>query len=177
MNDLAIEAIGQVAPPTAVPASELAPGLRGLVADGVVRHGAALVFAGHVDHVGAPRSGVPDLTGWECATSSFHLDDVVPVHVGSLEDGEPVISDMDQVLMLRHWSRWICRVGPWHCSGGVQVDHLYEDEADHAQSLGAAAVLDEIAKGRHLRPGHPVRRTAHHFVRGVTCVDSITTNR
>jgi hypothetical protein len=47
--------------------------------------------------------------------------------------------------------------------GGAQVDHLYEDEADHAQSLGAAAVLDEIAKGRHLQPGHPVRRTAHHL--------------
>jgi hypothetical protein len=27
---------------------------------------------------------------------------VVPVHVGSLEDGEPVISDVDQVLILRH---------------------------------------------------------------------------
>ena len=33
--------------------------------------------------------------------SSFHLDDVVPVEVGSLED-EPVISEADQVVMLRH---------------------------------------------------------------------------
>jgi hypothetical protein len=102
MNDLAIEALGQLAPPTAVPASELAPELRGLVADGVVRHGAALAFARHADHIEVPRSSVLDLTAWECATSSFHLDDVVPVHVGSLEDGEPVISEADQVLMLRH---------------------------------------------------------------------------
>jgi hypothetical protein len=102
MNALAIEALGQVAPPTAVPASELAPELRGMVADGVVRHGTALAFARHADHVEVPRSGGPDLTAWECATSTFHLDDVVPVHVGSLEDGEPVISEADQILMLRH---------------------------------------------------------------------------
>lgn len=102
MNDLAIEALGQLAPPTAVPASELPPELRRLVAGGLVRHGAALAFAGHADHVEVPRSGGPDLTAWECATSSFHLDDMVPVHVGSLEDGEPVINEEDQVLMLRH---------------------------------------------------------------------------
>jgi hypothetical protein len=102
MNDLAIEALGQVAPPAAVPASELAPGLRGLVAEGVVWHGAALAFARHAEHVEPPRSSVPDLTAWECATSSFHLDDVVPVQVESLPDGEPVINEADQVLMLRH---------------------------------------------------------------------------
>jgi hypothetical protein len=102
MNDLAIEALGQVALPAAVPASGLAPELRRLIADGVVRHGAALAFAEHAERVAAPRADAPDLTGWECATSSFHLDDVVPVHIGLTEDGEPVISEADQVLMLRH---------------------------------------------------------------------------
>jgi hypothetical protein len=102
MNELAIRALGQAGLTTAVPASELAPALRTLVADGVVRHGAALAFARHVDQVEAPRSGGSDLTAWECSTSSFHLDDMVPVHVGSLEDGEPVINEEDQVLMLRH---------------------------------------------------------------------------
>jgi hypothetical protein len=102
MNELAVTALGQAGPRAAVPAEELAPQLRELVAEGVVRHGAALAFARHADQVEAPRSGGPDLTGWECATSSFHLDDVVPVHVGSLEDGEPVITEADQVLMLRH---------------------------------------------------------------------------
>lgn len=99
MNELAVAALGQAGPGAAVPAAELAPRLRELVAEGVVRHGAALVFARHADQVEAPHS---DLTGWECATSSFHLDDVVPVHVGSLEGGEPVISEADQVVMLRH---------------------------------------------------------------------------
>jgi hypothetical protein len=102
MNDLAIDALGQLAPTAAVPASELAPGLRDLVAEGIVWHGAALAFARHADHVEAPRSGVPDLTAWECATSSFHLDDMVPVHVGSLADGEPVINEADQLLMVHH---------------------------------------------------------------------------
>jgi hypothetical protein len=99
MNELATGAPGLAA---AVPAPELAPELRRLVAEGVVRHGAALAFARHADQREAPRSDGPDLTGWECATSSFHLDDMVPVHIGSLDDGEPVIGEEDQALMLRH---------------------------------------------------------------------------
>jgi hypothetical protein len=102
MNELAFRALGQAGLRDAVPASELAPELRKLVADGVVQHGAALAFAKHARHTQAPRSGEPDLTAWECATSSFHLDDMVPVHLGSLTDGEPVISEANQVLMLRH---------------------------------------------------------------------------
>ncbi len=98
MNEVAIKALG---PSCAVPAAELAPGLRELVAEGIVRHGPALAFARHAAHVRAPRSGGPDLTAWECATSSFHLDDVVPIEVGSLAD-EPVISAAAQVVMLRH---------------------------------------------------------------------------
>lgn len=43
-----------------------------------------------------------DLTGWECFVSSFHLDDAVQVTIGSTADGEPVISEEDQALMLRH---------------------------------------------------------------------------
>jgi hypothetical protein len=102
MNELAIGVLGQAGLRDAMPASKLAPELRALVAEGVVRHGAALAFARHADQTQAPRSGAPDLTGRECATSSFHLDDVLPVQVGSLEDGEPVISEADQVVMLRH---------------------------------------------------------------------------
>ncbi|WP_231114614.1 hypothetical protein [Lentzea aerocolonigenes] len=70
MNEVAIEALG---PARAVPAAELAPELRELVAEGIVRHGPALAFARHAARVPAPRSGAPDLTAWECATSSFHL--------------------------------------------------------------------------------------------------------
>jgi hypothetical protein len=102
MNELAIRALGQAGAQEAVPASELAPELRKLVADGVVRRGPVLAFARHAGDAEGLRSDGPDLTAWECATSSLHLDDMVPVHVASLEDGEPVINDVDQVLMLRH---------------------------------------------------------------------------
>lgn len=102
MNELAVEALGQAGLRDAVPGSELAPELRALVHEGVVRHGAALAFARDAEQTQAPRVGAPDLTGWECTTSSFHLDDVVPVQVGSLADGKPVISEADQVVMLRH---------------------------------------------------------------------------
>jgi hypothetical protein len=102
MNEVAIEALGRAGLAGAVPAAELAPQLRTLVVDGIVRHGSALAFARDAARTQAPSPGTPDLTGWECATSSFHLDDVVPVQVGSLEDGEPVISEADQVVMLRH---------------------------------------------------------------------------
>ncbi|MEV8443915.1 hypothetical protein AB0425_41630 [Actinosynnema sp. NPDC051121] len=94
MNDLAVEALGG-----AVPAAELAPGLRALVAAGLARRGEGLVFADRDDAV--PRDGA-DLTGWECSVNAFHLDAVVPVRVGRSADGEPVIGEADQVLMLRH---------------------------------------------------------------------------
>jgi hypothetical protein len=102
MNELAIGALARAGLADAVAAPELAPRLRTLEAEGVVRHGAALTFARYADHGDAPRPDSLDLTGWECTTNSFHLDDVVPVHVESSVDGEPVINEADQVAMLRH---------------------------------------------------------------------------
>ncbi|WP_326834275.1 hypothetical protein VSH64_05010 [Amycolatopsis rhabdoformis] len=85
----------------AVPPGELVADLRERVAEGLVRHGAALVFARDAAHARAPRPDEPDLTWWECSTSSFHLEDVVPVRVEDVDD-EPVISEADQVVLLRH---------------------------------------------------------------------------
>jgi hypothetical protein len=103
MNDVAVRSLGAVAGVgCAVPPQVLAPELRGLVAAGVVRRGEALVFAMHAGKVDGAPGSFADLTLWECSVSSFHLDDVVPVAVGRLDDGEPVIGEADQVLMLRH---------------------------------------------------------------------------
>ncbi|MDI6102307.1 hypothetical protein QLQ12_27180 [Actinoplanes sp. NEAU-A12] len=44
----------------------------------------------------------PDLTGWECFVNSFHLEDVVPVQVARSDEGQPSVSDADQVVLLRH---------------------------------------------------------------------------
>ncbi|MEU8922183.1 hypothetical protein AB0D10_14795 [Kitasatospora sp. NPDC048545] len=44
--------------------------------------------------------GFIDLTAWECSVNSFHLEDYVPVTVDVLDDGEPVIAEADQRLLL-----------------------------------------------------------------------------
>ena len=102
MSDAGARALGPLGPGAAVPPAELAPELRELVSEGVALRGDVVVFAGYSGWAGEPPGRQLDLTGWECFVSSFHLNDVVPVEVGHLDDGEPVISEADQVLMLRH---------------------------------------------------------------------------
>ena len=44
-----------------------------------------------------------DLTGWECAHSSFHLEDDVPqVNVTRDAEGAPLVSEDDQRVLLVH---------------------------------------------------------------------------
>ncbi|WP_239154237.1 hypothetical protein [Amycolatopsis sp. FDAARGOS 1241] len=76
--------------------------LRETLNEGVVRRGEVLLFAGYSGWADEPPGRFSDLTGWECFVSSFHLEDAVPVKVRSSADGEPVISEEDQALMLRH---------------------------------------------------------------------------
>lgn len=102
MNAAAVEALGHTGMQEAVPPAELAPELREILAEGLARRGDVLVLGGYSGWAGEPPGRQKDLTGWECFVSSFHLDDVVPVEIGSLDDGEPVIDEKDQVLMLRH---------------------------------------------------------------------------
>lgn len=102
MNDVAAAALGPLGTGGVMSPTELAPMLRETVREGVVRRGEVLVFAGYSGWAGEPPGKFPDLTGWECSVSSFHLDDAVPVEIGSTSDGEPVISDEDQARMLRH---------------------------------------------------------------------------
>ncbi|GAA2778115.1 hypothetical protein [Crossiella cryophila] len=85
----------------AIPPTDLAPELRDLVTEGVLLRGGALVFARHADQADRTPGFAEDPICWECSMSSFHLDDVLPVHLGQLP-GEPVISEPDQLLMLRH---------------------------------------------------------------------------
>ncbi|WP_233620709.1 hypothetical protein [Amycolatopsis sp. WAC 01416] len=95
LNDLAVEALGPL--PVAIRPDRLAPGLREMLAGGVVLTGEVLGFGAE-----RPPGTQSDLTGWEWSFNSFHLEDHLPVEVGRLPDGEPVISEADQVLMLRH---------------------------------------------------------------------------
>ena len=101
MNDAAVGALGVLAGlGAAEPAGGLAPGLRGRAARGIVRRGEVLVWADSPGNAeGGP--GFVDLTGWECADSSFHLERVVPVDV-AVADGEPFISEEGQRVLLAH---------------------------------------------------------------------------
>ncbi|MCP2331672.1 MULTISPECIES: hypothetical protein [Actinoalloteichus] len=102
MNEVAVRALEPGGLAGATPVAELAPELREVLDEGIVRAGPALVFARRATRAHAPHAATEDLTAWECATNEIHLDDVVPVDVGCLEDGEPVISEADQVRMSRH---------------------------------------------------------------------------
>jgi len=101
MNDAAVRALGVLDGLAAVaPPGGLAPGLRDLAARGIVRRGRVLTWPHSArDADGAPGS-FQDLTGWECSDSSVHLDDRVAVQI-AVVDGEPVISEADELVLLR----------------------------------------------------------------------------
>jgi hypothetical protein len=117
MNDAAaatlgvFAGLGNVAPP-----GGLAPGLRELAAGGIVMRDDVLTFTGHGGWAPEPPGAFPDLTGWECFVSSFHLEDLVPVHVDVPEGGgQPFINEEDQRVLLLHgvaFALQICRLVP-----------------------------------------------------------------
>lgn len=83
------------------PPGGLAPGLRGLLAEGITRRGEALTWAKSAGDAGGAPSFFGHLTGWESADSSFHLEDYVPVDV-RITDDAPQISEHDQRILLLH---------------------------------------------------------------------------
>ncbi|UMP04556.1 hypothetical protein [Amycolatopsis sp. EV170708-02-1] len=99
-NDLAAAALGSLS--AVIPLDRLAPGLKEMIAGGVELAGEVVTLGGIPAWAGRPPGRQADLTGWECFVSSFHLEDHLPIEAGSLPDGEPVISEADQILMLRH---------------------------------------------------------------------------
>ncbi|MFI6030843.1 hypothetical protein [Amycolatopsis magusensis] len=104
INDEAYRALGSAGVSSMV-SSELAAGLRELLAWGIDQRGDVLVFGGYSGWAGEPPGRYEDLTGWECAVTSFHLEDRVPVHVDNV-DAVPVISEQDQLVLLRQGARF-----------------------------------------------------------------------
>lgn len=102
MNDAAVRLLGVLGGLTAaIPPGGLAPGLRDQLAPGISRRGEVLTWADSVGNSDGAPPFLKDLTGWECSDSSFHLEDVVPVHV-ALVDGTPQITEDDQRILLLH---------------------------------------------------------------------------
>nr|WP_246481594.1 hypothetical protein [Amycolatopsis umgeniensis] len=85
-----------------MPVARLAPGLREIIAEGIVLTGEVITLGDIPAWAGQPPGRYADLTAWEGFVSGFHLEDHLPIEVGSSPDGAPVISEADQVLMLRH---------------------------------------------------------------------------
>ena len=102
MNDSAARLLDAFSGPAGLgPAEGVAPRLREILTRGIARRGDVLVWADSVGNAAKAPSIFPDLTGWECADSSFHIDDFVPVTIDTVDD-EPWISESDQRLLLQH---------------------------------------------------------------------------
>ncbi|MER7585857.1 hypothetical protein [Kitasatospora sp. NPDC097691] len=100
MNDAAAEMLGVLAGQAALtPPGGLALGLRGRLAQGIARRGEVLTWADSTGNADGAPSFFGDLTGWECADSSFHLEDYVPVDVRII-GGAPQIGADDQRILL-----------------------------------------------------------------------------
>jgi hypothetical protein len=103
MNDEAVrllgvlDGVGGIEPP-----GRQTAGLQERLASGIVRRAQVLTWANSLGNADGAPSFFPDLTGWECSDSSFHLEDEVPVAVTLTEDSEPRISEAGQRVLLSH---------------------------------------------------------------------------
>lgn len=102
MNDAAASGLGVLnglgleAPPEGITA-----GLRAIIANGIEVRDEVIVWKNGPRRAAPPPGDFPDFTGWGCFVNSFHLEDEVPVTVVLSDEGEPSISDVDQVVLLR----------------------------------------------------------------------------
>jgi hypothetical protein len=100
MNDAAARLLGAHDGLLPVPPPDgLAVGLEEILGRGIVRRERVLTWAGSAGGAAGAPSFSPDLTGWECSDSSFHLEDFVPVGVAVIDD-VPVISEAAQRTLL-----------------------------------------------------------------------------
>lgn len=114
MNDAAASGLGVLAGQGLVaPSDGITADLQAMVAGGIEVRGDVVVWNDGARWAAPPPGNFPDLTGWECFVNSFHLEDVVPVEVNLSEQGEPSISDADQLVLLRHgvaFALEVCRL-------------------------------------------------------------------
>lgn len=115
LNDAAARALGVTNDPpgeapsgpglsgclTSASPTDLGAGLQQRIDRGLVRRGSVLTWADSVGSAEDAPSPYVDLTEWECADSSFHIEDLVPVDVATV-DGTPLIAAGDQRTLLVH---------------------------------------------------------------------------
>lgn len=100
LNDDAVRLLGLLEGTLpGLPPAGLAAGLEDIIRCGIVRRGQVLVWADSVGNAERAPAIFPDLTGWDCADSSFHIEDHVPVDIAIIDDA-PVIREADQRTLL-----------------------------------------------------------------------------
>ncbi len=96
-----------------MPPDGITPALQSMIANGIELRGEVVVWTDGAQWAQPPPGNFPDMTGWECFVNSFHLEDLVPVDVVVSDDGQPWISDSDQLVLLRHgvaFALEVCRL-------------------------------------------------------------------
>lgn len=101
MNDAAVSVLSVQGLVMDWPHGGLAAGLQEIIGQGIVRRGEVLVWANSAGNAAQAPTIFKDLTAWECADSSFHLEDYLNVDTASV-DGAPVISGEGQQILLQH---------------------------------------------------------------------------
>jgi len=99
-NDEALRLLGVLDGQLPVPEPSLTDELEQVLTEGIIRRGSVLVWTGSSADADAAPGMYHDLTGWECAHSSFHVEDYLPVSAVTSIDGTPDISEPDQRLLL-----------------------------------------------------------------------------
>ncbi|HZM84287.1 MAG TPA: hypothetical protein VFC19_51870 [Candidatus Limnocylindrales bacterium] len=102
MNDAAASGLGVSAGLDVALPEAMSPGLQRIVDGGIELQGDVVVWTDGARWAAPPPGNFPDLTGWECFVNSLPLADVVAVRVVVDAEGEPSISEGDQVVLLRH---------------------------------------------------------------------------
>jgi hypothetical protein len=102
LNDAAVQSLGVTnGMQGTAPPGGLSVGLQRRIDRGITRRGAVLTWADSVGAAAGAPSFFNDLTAWECADSSFHIEDFVPVDVAIVDDA-PLVADSDQRVLLLH---------------------------------------------------------------------------
>jgi hypothetical protein len=102
MNDSAADMLAVLHGLAAIePPGGLSPSLRERASQDIIRRGKVLTWVSSVGGAAGAHPFFKDLTAWECSDTSFHLEDVVPVDVLTVDDA-PVISEDDQRILLLH---------------------------------------------------------------------------
>jgi len=102
LNDAAVHLLGVTnGMQGTAPPGGLAVGLQRRIDRGIARRGAVLTWADSVGSAAGAPSFFNDLTAWECADSSFHIEEFVSVDVATVDDA-PLISDSNQRVLLLH---------------------------------------------------------------------------